>query len=187
MTTQKGVSNSSQDKRLRLAIAVLLVLRTRSMSRTTLNKILFFADAASFIQKQELITGQSYIKMHHGPVPEDIDQIRSFLIDLKLIQETEERYSYGLQYTYSLTPDLQVSEQSIIDHFGSDGLWKLLPLTANKLGDMKPSTLSTKSHEFEPWKSSDFFEPMEMAKVKDDRALLEWLTITGVIQSAEGH
>ena len=43
---------------------------------TKLNKIIFFADFFHYLNKGESISGQNYVHLDHGPVPEDMKSIR---------------------------------------------------------------------------------------------------------------
>jgi hypothetical protein len=50
---------------------------------TKLNKILFFSDFLAFKKLGKSITGATYVKLEHGPVPDNFKAIREELLQLK--------------------------------------------------------------------------------------------------------
>ena len=51
-----------------------------SFGATKLNKILFFADFAYYRQNQRSLTGHPYVKLEHGPAPQNFPAIRDEMI-----------------------------------------------------------------------------------------------------------
>ena len=62
---------------------------------TKLNKVLWFADARSYAMYRKPITGATYIREKHGPVPKEMASIRSELERDGLIEVTREPYYKG--------------------------------------------------------------------------------------------
>lgn len=130
------------------------------LGSTKLNKILYYSDFVSYSETGEPITGEKYIKNHHGPTAHDILKIEDELEqEDKLATRKETYHSYQQkQYFAKTKPDLSpfsAEEISIVD--------KVIDTIAN---DHSATSISLASHTH-VWKSADFEEeiPYETAFV----------------------
>ena len=116
----------NQDSSTKLALAMHYVIwrcqDPTTLGATKLNKILFFADICSYLERGESITGVSYIKRQFGPVPNDKDlfSARNKLEQSKKIAVTKDLYYDLPQYQFVALekPDisrLSPEEVSILD------------------------------------------------------------------------
>lgn len=83
-------------KREKLKALVLYVIwragHREGFGATKLNKVLWFADARHYMVHGASITGETYIRQPHGPVPKHIDEIKNELIVEGAIQTMDEEY-----------------------------------------------------------------------------------------------
>ena len=70
-----------------LAAMAVLVTTSAKVGRTALNKLLWFADVAHFLQHGRTISGTVYVKCDYGPAPCDIDAVRHELIARGIVSE----------------------------------------------------------------------------------------------------
>jgi Protein of unknown function (DUF4065) len=75
-----------------------------------LNKVLWFADARSYMMYRHPITGATYVREKHGPVPREIMSIRSELASEGRIAVTTELYYSGeiTRFKALETPDVSI-------------------------------------------------------------------------------
>jgi len=87
---------------------------------TKLNKVLWFADARHYVMHGKPITGASYSRERHGPVPHRIAEVRDELQEAGLISVWKEPY-FGAEITRFTTdspPDISMftaDELSVAD------------------------------------------------------------------------
>lgn len=90
------------------------------LGSTKLNKILYYSDFINYLKTGASITGETYVKRQHGPVPNDILKIESELIDEEmLLKKDKEHFGYiQKQYFALIEPSLDnftASEISLVD------------------------------------------------------------------------
>jgi Protein of unknown function (DUF4065) len=162
----------NNDTSLKLVSMVLFIAKKRPVNRTSLNKLLFFSDLVSYMKRTKTISEVKYFKYPYGPVPEKIDVIRDSLITLDLLKEEHydvdlyRRYDYHTSDTFEierLNKNLDRTDRSIIEN------------VLSKLASKSASQLSELSHEFEPWKSADWYEELDWKKAKSDKKLKVWI------------
>ena len=80
---------------------------------TKLNKVLWFADARSYMMYRHPITGATYVREKHGPVPKEIMSIRSELASEGRIAITTEPYYSGeiTRFKALEAPDVSIFSQ----------------------------------------------------------------------------
>jgi Protein of unknown function (DUF4065) len=150
-------------------VALYLARRTESDPRcgkTKLLKILFYADFAFYRQHRRSITGLSYCKAPHGPIPDGIESLLQQLVEDRLCQWAE-RDAFGYKQKKLLAlrePDLALlsgEELGRLERTVED-LWER---TAREVSDL--------SHEFLGWKLADEGEriPYETVFLGEPREL----------------
>lgn len=87
---------------------------------TKLNKVLWFADARHYMMYGTPITGETYVRQKHGPVPQHINDILSDLRAAGSISTWEEPYFQGsiTRHATDEAPDVSdftADELSVID------------------------------------------------------------------------
>lgn len=87
------------------------------LGATKLNKVLWYADAISYLAKGKPITGMKYKKLQHGPVPSDICwAIDSLQAEKKIMVGQSDHYGYiKKDYVSLIAPDLNDLEKDEID------------------------------------------------------------------------
>lgn len=112
---------------------------------TKLNKVLWFSDARAFEAFGRPITGETYIRHKHGPVPKHIPEIISDLIERDLIQEhVSHLFDYEVRrYTAYAPPDTTVFRE---DELGFIDWW-----IRHVSMEHTAQSISEKSHDY-GWK-----------------------------------
>jgi hypothetical protein len=87
---------------------------------TKLNKVLWFSDARHFVMYGKPITGATYLRERHGPVPERISELRNQLQSTGQISTWSEPYFGGdiTRFTTDAPPDTTMftaDELSVVD------------------------------------------------------------------------
>ncbi|MBN8545792.1 MAG: SocA family protein [Ignavibacteria bacterium] len=157
----------------KFSVLTLLYTSKRAIKRTSLNKLLFFSDVFHLIQYNQVITAAKYYKMPYGPVPEYIDEVRRFLIEKNFLTEEETVEYSNFVYNYRSTLDAN-QYRFFIDNFFDEKERETIKLVSCNLIHWNASDLSRKSHEFEPWKSANWNEELDLTKCQNDNKLLEW-------------
>lgn len=128
------------------------------LGATKLNKILWFLDSSYYYLHGKAVTEANYIKLQHGPVPENIMYVKEFLQEEKkiVIRKSEAAY-YIPEYLISLQePDLSLfnaEEISIADKF-----------IYNICNNHTASSISELSHD-EIWQLAEHGEPIPLFTV----------------------
>lgn len=156
----------------KLAAMILFFTNKEQVSRTALNKLLFFADIYSYLTRGEPISSSLYLKLQFGPVPQNIDTLRTILIFEDYLIENQVATAFSYSYYYSASQN--VSWEKVYLLFSEEEL-KILGNIKEKLIKLSASELTKKSHQFEPWKSSDWLLILDFDKAKNDDNLIGWL------------
>jgi len=118
---------------------------------TKLNKILFFADFSSYMERGVPITGADYQKLEHGPAPRHLIAARNALVASGAAHEVSRAMLTRSQRRLVATRDPNLSlfsgeEIAIVDRVIDD----LRSMTAQEVSDL--------SHELPAWKLVDVGE-----------------------------
>ncbi len=167
----------------KLAGMILLLAENRKVTRTELNKLLFFADVVNFLRHDKWISTAKYFKKQYGPVPQNVDQVRSALVAWEYLDETSYCMPPYYQYDYQTRED-NVDLAAVRNGFSTFELQTISDV-AHHLRRFSASELSNRSHQFEPWRSAVPQAELHMVRVKDDAGLREWLGATGVVLSKD--
>lgn len=151
----------------KLMAAIWWFTHKKRLSRTSLNKILFFSDGISLVYNDCTITDQAYIKQPYGPVPSDIDEARNTLLKFGLITETTYMVGSYYQYAYGAI-EQKVDEGTVIEQLGGNQITDIMQHVIDSLGDHKASELSDLSHQFRPWIEAEWYQQIDMNLLKDD-------------------
>lgn len=162
----------------KLAGMVLIIAHQREVSRTELNKLLFFADAVHLIRKGQQVSGCGYHKKQYGPVPENVDAVRGILLSKGYLEESEREFAEYYRYDYSV-PKGKVSLKKVRADF-SDHEQAAIDEVTEKLARFNATELSEISHRYEPWKSALPQQKLDMSKVIRDKDLQDWLRGVGI-------
>lgn len=166
---------------LKLAAMMLVFAEERSVSRTAMNKLLFFSDMASFLLTGNTISGDGraiYQKKPYGPVPKSASIVRDLLIRERLLNENQEYTPVGYQFNYETAK--KVSSDKVKERFDEKEM-KIIDSVCKNLRGLTATSLSEKSHEFEPWKSGISGEDLDFSNARTDTALVGWLRNKHVI------
>lgn len=133
---------------------------------TKLNKILFYADYFYYLNKNKSISEQNYIHLDHGPVPEDMIEVRDEMIKKDIA------YAF-----YQSGPFLQKRVVALrepkIDSFEPDMislLDEIIDEVSNKK-HIRAKWMSDATHDFLGWLVTEKFEviPYETFLLKDKK------------------
>lgn len=121
--------------------------RLRAVPATKMNKLLFYADFLSFRVRAVSLTGSTYRKLQHGPVPADYGSLRDRMEIDGFIRIEEKDYGGGCiadEYQTSsksdeVTLDFDALEQAVLD------------TVAKTFGRMSAKAISARSHEETAW------------------------------------
>ncbi len=162
--------------KVKLAALVLLLTENEEVSRTSLNKLLFFTDVAYFIRTGKPFSESRYIKMQYGPVPENISHIREILIATGWIQEEEQNDQVLYSYYYKNIADTSTMDK--IKNKIRENDPELLEIIQKVNLKLRPKTageLSRISHMYEPWKSALWNDELDFERIKLDDSFKKWL------------
>ena len=154
---------------------ILYIAYDNYLSRTAINKLLFFCDLLYGYKNKgysETISNAKYIKEQYGPVPLYVDEIRSTLLNAGLLDKNTIDSSLYIYYLFKTNN--KVKKDSIIDFFNKKEI-EIMNKVLTKIGKETDANLSELSHQFEPWKSSDWFDILDFNKAKEDNKLQEFL------------
>jgi len=166
---------------IKLAKMILFLTFDKELNRTILNKLLFFSDVAYYLLNGDTISKEPYIKQPYGPVPQTIEQLRNYLIAENFLQE--KIYSTKMVYEYGYSANKSVNKEKLSNSFNTNELECLKNVLEN-LSYKTASYLSNKSHDFEPWKSAEYWgDSLDFEKTKEDGLLKEWLKTNNLLEN----
>ena len=148
--------------------------------KTRLCKTLYLADSLYFLQYGKPITGWRYIRMPHGPFPENIDAEYEKMTDLGMLQMqvVKDGYLYPLHKPVNLQlPNLDVftpQEIAIVDH------------VIEQLEDMSATYLSEMTH-LGAWKFAKRHEEIPYESFHLDTSTLTPMEVDRGIEVAKVH
>ena len=125
--------------------------RLGRVSRTTINKLVFYADFLSFKTATVSLTGAAYRRLEYGPVPADYGGLFSRMESEGVLVSQERVYANGYTgFYYSLGPEVGSLDVEFTDHEQ-----KVLEHVAQTLGGMTAKAISEKSHLESAWKDTE--------------------------------
>lgn len=158
-----------------LARMAILLTHGRSVSRTALNKLLFFADVAHLIKVGKPISESKYVKLDFGPVPQHIDAVRNWLQENGFVRTSVGLSGPYVQHSYSSAHIDADNLERIRTGLGGKGAAEIVTNVADALSGMSASALSEISHRYEPWKSGNWYQKLDLNEAKKDSKLKEFL------------
>ncbi len=131
----------------RFACVVLWFCRQLSdVSRTTINKLLFYADFLNFRYSTLSLTGTAYRRAPFGPVPADYDGLLCRMESEGLLIREEREIGDYMGHYYRPGPE---SGEVFTDF--NDGEQKVLGRIARTLGSLTAKQISERSHQERAW------------------------------------
>ena len=133
------------------AVAAWFCDRLGQVSRTTINKLMFYADFLSFKTKTVSLTGAAYRRLAYGPVPADYGALLSRMESEGVLASEEREYTEGYMGQYysvgpivkSLDVEFTAQEQEVLEH------------VAGVFGGMTATAISDRSHQESAWMDTD--------------------------------
>lgn len=129
------------------AILSHLVRSAACVTRTKLNKLLFYTDFLHFQEHAVSMTGLSYRCYPYGPVSPLADSLLSLLEDQGIIRQERRLYENGNEGTEILLGDTGAYQE--IEFSASENA--VLDYVISRFGDMSPSAISDASHKEAAW------------------------------------
>jgi putative zinc finger/helix-turn-helix YgiT family protein len=124
--------------------------RLEQVSRTTMNKLVFYADFLSFKTATVSLTGAAYRRLEYGPVPADYGGLFSRMESEDILVSQEREYPNGyIGFYYSVGPEAASLDIEFTPHQR-----KVLEHVARTLGGMTAKAISDKSHQESAWKDT---------------------------------
>ncbi len=118
-----------------------------NVGETVLYKLLYFSDFNHYELYEEHLTGATYRKLPHGPVPQNLDDVLFQMMDQGQLQRVKTDFHGYMQTRYLplAKPDLttlRASEKDIIDK------------VIEQMSDWSAKSISDYSHKDMPWLAS---------------------------------
>lgn len=153
------------EKNSYIALAAMIMLITfycqkngNLVNRSSLNKLLYFADLICYDATHQTISGVAYKKFDYGPVPLKIRDIRDFLLSSDfLTEEIVNNFGYP-RYIYRTSDIVIMSEVKKILHPRE---LDILIFVADNIGTMSTTTLSRLVYQSDPWISTDWADTID--------------------------
>lgn len=126
-------------------MVVYFVLMNNNLSKTKLNKLLFYSDFMFFKQNSTSISGAAYIHDHYGPVPSDFELLYSILRDAEIIDFVPFHNGVGEKIC---------TNENINTTVFSDTELKILKEVTTKFTDFNASKITEYSHKESAYKET---------------------------------
>jgi len=121
-----------------------------NVSKTVVNKLLFYADFLNFRTATVSLTGTAYRKAPYGPVPTDYGALLAWMEAQGLLECEEVEYPNGYTgFYYRAGPNAESAEVEFSPHEQ-----KVLKHVADVLGRLTAKDISSKSHQEPAWKDA---------------------------------
>lgn len=147
------------------ALVLYVIWRTRhykDFGATKLNKVLWFADARFYRGHGRSITGETYVRQPHGPVPENIETIKLEL------EDSSQMVAWDEDYFGRVVRRLATVEPPIVDRFTAEEL-TIVDWWTNHIGlEHTATSVSELSHDY-PWTIAKIGEVIPMYAVFAER------------------
>ncbi|MEG0162054.1 MAG: DUF4065 domain-containing protein [Aurantimicrobium sp.] len=128
----------------KLCAAVLFFTRESSVSRTKLNKLLFYTDFLHFKMHSVSVTGVNYYRLQYGPVPERYELLFATMREQGLIDIQTELNGEYVAYWHRATKSVDVADLS-------DTEWQVVAKVQADLGKLSAADVSELSHKELAW------------------------------------
>jgi uncharacterized phage-associated protein len=119
-----------------------------NIGKTTLYKILYFCDFDYYEQNETSITGETYIKLLHGPAPKHFDKTITNLKIKKMIHTDRHNYHGHNQEKFLCDAEPKLSHLTAQEKL-------LVDKVIGKLCNMNATQISSYSHLDMPWKATN--------------------------------
>ena len=129
------------------AILLHLVRSAACVTRTKLNKLLFYADFLHFQEHAVSMTGLTYRRYPYGPVSPVADSLLSLLEDQGVIRQVQRLYENGNEGTEILPGDSGATQEV---EFNASEI-AVLDYVISIFGGMSPKAISDASHGEAAW------------------------------------
>lgn len=127
-----------------------------------LYKVLWFSDSKTYIRSGKPITGEQYIKLQHGPVPQHAKEIISELVQEGRITASKAANDYAHWKFKSLRPAnsnrISADESETLRHWT-----KVIDL------EHTAQSISDETHEMYAWEIAKMYEPLPYFSFLADR------------------
>lgn len=133
------------------AVVVWFCQRLNTVTPTSLNKLLFYADFLHFRSESVSLTGTAYRRLQYGPVPADFGGLREQMEFDELVEVREVEWDNGnLGEQYVAGPNAHS-----IDVAFSPRERKVLESVAQTCERLTPTQLSQRSHSETAWRDTE--------------------------------
>ncbi|MBM4018458.1 MAG: DUF4065 domain-containing protein [Planctomycetes bacterium] len=139
------------DQKRFAAVVLWFCRRLNSVSRTVINKMLFYADFLNFQTATVSLTGSAYRRLQYGPVPTDYGQMLDWMEAAEFLVCDEVAYPNGnTGYYYRAGPK---AESLGVEFTAHEQV--VLERVADALGTLAAKAISDRSHEEAAWKNTE--------------------------------
>lgn len=164
----------------KLAAMILLLVCGRRIRRTSLNKLLLFADLSCLLNTGQTISGSDYLRLQYGPYPEEGDVTRRTLILATFLVEERKTILGNYHYVYTVDED-KVDLSTVEASLDQEELAAVLAVK-KKLSGKTATYLSERTHAFEPWKGGSAGDVLNLGRACRDTKLIRWMRSSGLVQ-----
>jgi len=136
----------------------ILYLCKEGVYKTTLNKLLFFADFLHYRDYAVSITGLRYAHLPHGPTPDNYDLLYGILVQFEILEDKEIIFNEdvsGIKYHSNQEPNLNIFDNSelkvltsIKDYFKAFTARKIRDFSHNEKGYNETNNSDIISYEY---------------------------------------
>lgn len=132
-------------------VAIWFCRRLGSVSRTVINKLMFYGDFLNFKVSTVSLTGSPYRRLQYGPVPASYGQLLDRMEADGLLDCREEVFPGGTTgFYYSVGPEAQSVQVELSEHEQ-----KVLERVADKIGGCSAKEISELSHNEAAWRNTE--------------------------------
>jgi len=154
-TTSDEVSDRTGFRRFNYerfaSVVVWLCREMGTLSRTTLNKLLFYADFLNFRTATVSLTGTPYRRLQYGPAPADYGHLLDRMEAEDILTCTEVEYPGGyVGYCYDLGPQAGSSEATFTAQEQ-----RVLRHVVEEFRNCTAKEISDRSHQEAAWKNTE--------------------------------
>ena len=157
----------------KLAAMMLLLVHGRRTRRTTLYKMLFFADLVHLLKFGWTISGSNHFWHQYGPIAEDGEVSRTTLVMKGFLKEEREDHFDSYHYWYQVDED-RVDLDHVRRDLSADEL-DVLDRVRERLAPRPAWYLSGRFHQFEPCASTRAGALLDFCKARKDERLIAWV------------
>ncbi len=119
-----------------------------NVGETVLNKLLYFSDMDYYEKYEEQLTGSGYIKLAYGPVPQELAQVLSSMIEKRQLQRIKTDY-----HAYPQTRYLPLEKADLTKMTAAEK--EVIDRVIDCFSDWSASMISDYSHNDKPWRATE--------------------------------